>query len=169
VPAIDHVQIALVPVGIDTDLHIAFFVLGLRSSCNPCPPDNQDCFYAVRPMARCDSSGDWTNSELQTSRSPHLNSVLAISAKGDESWRSVAYKSEATLFGLEDVKAPNEAIAEAFQKRLKEVAGFAYVPEPLPMRNSNNAIVYYLFFASAKKTAQKIVNFIFDKYKSRMS
>jgi hypothetical protein len=44
-----------------------------------------------------------------------------------------------------------DAIVAAFQQRLKAVAGFEYVPDPLPMRNSTNAIVYclYLCFAEA--------------------
>jgi len=47
---------------------------------------------------------------------------------------------------------------------LKKVAGFGFVPEPLPMRNSRKAIVYYLFFASRKAVAEKIITDIFGKY-----
>jgi len=50
---------------------------------------------------------------------------------------------------------------------LKNVAGFAEVPEPLPMRNSTGAIVYYLFFASQKPVALKIVKDILEKYRYR--
>jgi hypothetical protein len=39
------------------------------------------------------------------------------------------------------------------------------VPEPLAMRNTNNAVVYYLFFASQKDVAQKIVQDIFARYR----
>jgi three-Cys-motif partner protein len=66
---------------------------------------------------------------------------------GDESWREVAYTTEGNLFGFEE-KVDNETIAEAFRCRLHAVAGFASVPKPIPMRNSNGAIVYYLFFAA---------------------
>ena len=62
-------------------------------------------------------------------------------------------------------KQGNEAIVAAFQKRLKTVAGFEYVPDPLPMRNSTNAVVYYLFFASQKPVAAKIIKDIFDRYR----
>jgi hypothetical protein len=55
------------------------------------------------------------------------------------------------------VKQDNAAIVKAFQKRLQTVAGFEFVPDPLPMRNSNNAVVYYLFFASQKPVAKKIM------------
>jgi hypothetical protein len=40
------------------------------------------------------------------------------------------------------------------------------VPEPLPMKNSNNAVLYYLFFTAASKTADKIITNIFKKYRS---
>jgi len=61
-------------------------------------------------------------------------------------------------------KATNEEVAEAFRKRLQEIGGFRYVPKPMPMRNSNGAIVYYLFFAAQNQTADKIVKAIFAKY-----
>ena len=54
------------------------------------------------------------------------------------------------FFGTEMVKQGNEQIVAAFSERLKKVAGFDFVPEPLPMRNTKNAIVYYLFLASPK-------------------
>jgi hypothetical protein len=38
------------------------------------------------------------------------------------------------------------------------------VTDPLPMRNTKNAIVYYLFLASPKAVAQKIITDIFKKY-----
>ena len=85
---------------------------------------------------------------------------------GDESWRGIAYRTDTTLFG-DPEKQPNEVVAAAFRKRLKEVAGFARVPQPLPMRNSKGAIIYYLFFASQKNTAEHIVLDIFEKYQER--
>jgi three-Cys-motif partner protein len=78
---------------------------------------------------------------------------------GDESWTEAAYKKELDLFGYEELeKTGNESIAEAFRLRLMSVAGFQYVPKPMPMRNSKNAIVYYLFFASQKPVAEKMSN-----------
>jgi three-Cys-motif partner protein len=87
---------------------------------------------------------------------------------GDESWRRVAYaeSKQTNLFfrpALE--KQDNDAIVEAFQKRLKDVAGFEFVPDPLPMRNRNKAVVYYLFLASPKAVAKKIIEEIFAKYR----
>ncbi len=83
---------------------------------------------------------------------------------GDESWRGIAYRTDTTLFG-DPEKQSNEVVAEAFRKRLKEIARFARVPQPMPMRNSKGAIIYYLFFASQKDTAEHIVQDIFEKYR----
>jgi three-Cys-motif partner protein len=87
---------------------------------------------------------------------------------GDESWREAAYaeSDQGNFFGRELVKQDNDAIVKAFQKRLKTVAGFEFVPDPLPMRNSNNAVVYYLFFASHAPIAKKIITDIFKKYRA---
>ncbi|MCL4694467.1 MAG: three-Cys-motif partner protein TcmP [Candidatus Hydrogenedentes bacterium] len=85
---------------------------------------------------------------------------------GDNSWRQAAYTTELNLFGYEEKRA-NDEIAAAFRTRLKEVAGFAYVPDPIPMRNSIGAVVYYLFFASPNRTGSRIVKYIFDKYRER--
>ena len=71
------------------------------------------------------------------------------------------------LFGEEVEKAENEAVAEAFRRRLRNVAGFANVPEPMPMRNSIGAVVYYLYFASQNAAANHIVEDIFRKYRDR--
>jgi three-Cys-motif partner protein len=90
---------------------------------------------------------------------------------GDDSWRNAAYnKKQRSLFDDERIakKTSNETIATAFQERLRDVAGFKFVPKPLPMTNSNGAVVYYLYFASPNKTGAKIVTDIFAKYQGRM-
>jgi hypothetical protein len=88
---------------------------------------------------------------------------------GDESWRQAAYrpKRQRSLFGEEIEKVENEAVAEAFRQRLRKVAGFANVPPPMPMRNQQGAVVYYLFFASQKDVANRIVRDIFRTHESR--
>lgn len=86
---------------------------------------------------------------------------------GDDSWRNIAYESVPTLFGPSEEKVDNDTVAEAFRTRLKKVAGFKEVPEPMPMRNSKGSIVYYLFFASPKPVAKHIVTDIFKKYRMR--
>lgn len=86
-------------------------------------------------------------------------------AWGDDSWRDAAYVKQRGLFGDVEEKASNERVVEAFRKRLETVAGFGYVPEPIPMKNSTGAIVYYLFFASPSQTGARIVKDIFDTYR----
>ena len=85
---------------------------------------------------------------------------------GDDSWRSIAYTKERSLFGEEE-KEPNDVVAAGFRERLMKVAGFKRVPEPVPMRNTKGATVYYLFFASQVDVAEKIVKDIFQKYRGR--
>lgn len=99
---------------------------------------------------------------VQASQIKRMNSYW-----GDDSWKDIAYKesNQMQLFGeTEHEKVKNEAVAEAFRNRLKNVAGFKNVPNPMAMRNTQNAIVYYLFFASQKPVAEDIVIHIFKKY-----
>jgi three-Cys-motif partner protein len=89
---------------------------------------------------------------------------------GDESWKTIAYgaSDQRDLFGPpEEEKTSNEAIVEAFRERLRVVAGFKYVPDPIAMRNSQNAVVYYLYFASQKPVAEGIIRDIFSKYRDK--
>lgn len=86
---------------------------------------------------------------------------------GDESWKSAAYSTTGNLFGYEE-KTDNEAITEAFRDRLLSVAGFKHVSRPLAMRNSRDAVVYYLFFASPKPVALEIIKDIFKKHEKRL-
>ena len=86
---------------------------------------------------------------------------------GDRSWRDAAYTKLPGLFGDMEEKAANDAVAQAFQERLRTVAGFKFVPDPMPMRNTKGSIVYYLFFASPNKTGHKIVTHIFNKYRQK--
>jgi len=86
---------------------------------------------------------------------------------GDHSWRDVAYTKMPGLFGEMEEKATNKAVIDAFRDRLKKVAGFEYVPEPVPMRNSKGSVIYYLFFASPNRTGAKIVKDIFDNYRNK--
>ena len=92
---------------------------------------------------------------------------------GDNSWDAAAYveTGQTTMFdfGPEKQKQDNEAIVAAFRERLRKVAGFKYLPEPLAMTNKNNAVVYYLFFASANDTGRRIIEGIFSKYRQRRS
>ena len=87
---------------------------------------------------------------------------------GDDSWRQAAYRTEQGLFGpMEEKEAGNEAVVAAYCKRLKEVAGFKYVPKPLPMCNTLGRVIYYLVFASQNATGGRIAEHIFNKYRNR--
>ena len=115
------------------------------------------------PMADMNRNVLWRNPEnVAPTQIERMDSFW-----GDNSWREAAYDTTQNLFGLE-LKTGNIPIVEAFQKRLKNVAGFEYVPEPMPMQNSKGAVVYYLFFASQKPVAEDIVKDIFYKYRDRM-
>jgi len=91
---------------------------------------------------------------------------------GDTSWEEIVYKEspQMSIFESENMhldKQPNEAIVEGYRKRLKEVAGFKYVAEPVAMKNEKNAAIYYWFFATHNPTGHKIVTAIFNKYRNR--
>jgi three-Cys-motif partner protein len=86
---------------------------------------------------------------------------------GDESWKSAAYSTAGNLFGYEE-KTNNETVTKAFRERLLNVAGFKHVSKPLAMRNSRDAVVYYLYFASPKPVALEIVKDIFKKHEKRL-
>jgi three-Cys-motif partner protein len=86
---------------------------------------------------------------------------------GDHSWRTVAYRKTRGLFEDFEEKVGNRQIAAEFRSRLKNVARFAFVPEPVPMRNEQGAIVYYLYFASPNRTGAKIVEHIFNMYRDK--
>lgn len=104
-------------------------------------------------------------------RSPekvHANQVARIDAVwGDHSWHQAAYTRAPGLFGEMEEKTTNKSVIDAFRDRLKKVAGFKYVPEPMPMRNSKGSVIYYLFFASPNKNGAKIVKNIFDNYRNK--
>jgi three-Cys-motif partner protein len=90
---------------------------------------------------------------------------------GDDSWDSAAFVETGQTsmfdFGPEKAKQGNDAIVAAFRDRLRKVAGFKCVPAPLAMTNKNNAVVYYLFFASDNDTGLKIIESIFAKYRQQ--
>jgi three-Cys-motif partner protein len=100
--------------------------------------------------------------KIQPSQAARMDAVW-----GDHSWQQAAYRKTPGLFGEMEEKTTNKAVAEAFRDRLKKVAGFEYVPEPIPMRNSKGSVIYYLFFASPNKTGGKIVENIFDNYRNK--
>lgn len=86
---------------------------------------------------------------------------------GDDSWQDAAYQVKKDLFGGHEDKTDNLTVARAFCQHLRQDAGFGYTAEPLPMRNTRGAVVYYLVFASPKPVALSILNHILGKYARR--
>ena len=91
---------------------------------------------------------------------------------GNETWHAAMFtkSKQQTFFDLlgdntpDLEKAGNDGFAAAFQEHLKAEGGFKFVPQPVPMKNSKNAVVYYLFFASNNETGYRIANHILKKY-----
>jgi three-Cys-motif partner protein len=86
---------------------------------------------------------------------------------GDDSWREAVYEARRGLFGDMIGKRSNDAIIQAYRKRLKEKAGFKFVPDPMQMRNMKGVPIYYLFFASHKESGNRIATAIFKKYRTK--
>jgi len=86
---------------------------------------------------------------------------------GDESWREIAdhpVARDGAAGKVARAKSAHDAVADAFRRRLRQEAGFANVPDPLPLANAAGAIAGYLFFASAGNTANDIVRDTFTRY-----
>lgn len=83
---------------------------------------------------------------------------------GDDSWRVDLYRSLPGFFGPVESKQQNQAVVDAFRKRLVDVGGFKHVSRALPMVNRTGATVYYLLLASQKQVAVKVMNSITRKY-----
>jgi three-Cys-motif partner protein len=116
------------------------------------------------PVMDMNRNAIWRNPE----RAPQDGVGRMTRFWGDRTWKQAAYAEsrQYQLFTAPDrVKQDNDAIVAAFRERLRKLAKFDFVPEPLPMKNSNNAVVYYLFFASPKPVAQKIIEGTFAKYR----
>jgi three-Cys-motif partner protein len=116
------------------------------------------------PVMDMNRNAIWTNPD----RAPPDGVERMSRFWGDESWKGAAYTQspQGDFFSKPGVvKQGNPTIVAAFRDRLKKVAGFEFVPEPLPMKNSNNAVIYYLFFASQKPVAKKIIEDIFASYR----
>lgn len=78
---------------------------------------------------------------------------------GDETWRDAAYVRREGLFGaLGPEKATDIEIALAFCRRLRDVAGFEGTTPPIPMHNSQGALMYYLIFALPVPAATRAAN-----------
>lgn len=87
---------------------------------------------------------------------------------GDDSWRTCVYDDKGNLFGhFEKVPNANEVIVQKYRERLKQIAGFPYVTQPLPMKGKSGAILYYLLLATYNKTGYRIADDVFAKYRRK--
>lgn len=87
---------------------------------------------------------------------------------GDGSWRDAAYREpeQGGLFGaLDPIRTKNDALVNAYCERLRSVAGFKHVVEPLPMKNSIGRVVYYLVFAGPNETGARIARDVMKKHR----
>jgi three-Cys-motif partner protein len=104
----------------------------------------------------------WSNHQ----RVSEQRRLLMDKVWGDRTWVNAVYDKGVDLFGEETYsKRTNEQLMTAYCERLRRVAGFAYVPPPIPMKNTRAATIYYLVFASPNRTGAKIVSDIFNKYR----
>src|SRR6185369_8722664 len=70
------------------------------------------------------------------------------------------------LFVAIPVAGPDAGTPQALKRRLWEDAGFANVPDPLPLRDGTGHVAAQLFFASRTNMANGIVDDIFTTSRS---
>jgi hypothetical protein len=106
--------------------------------------------YAQQPVPRRHPHYAWIDPAPDAAAVRPEQAARMTSLWGDDSWRHEAYRlgRQRGLFGDKVEKVENADVAEAYRRRLQSVAGFAHVPQPIPMRNGVGAVVYYLFFVS---------------------
>jgi three-Cys-motif partner protein len=89
---------------------------------------------------------------------------------GADSWKHLVYVEQTDMFSpsiLIKRDEGNEILKRGFQERLKQVAGFSFVPEPILMKNKVGGHLYFLFFASHKPVAQGIAEDILRKWSTQ--
>lgn len=80
---------------------------------------------------------------------------------GDESWEDIVYEKQ----GSQTIRVGDTGkLALAYCRRLKEIAGFQFVLDPLPMRNYQGITLYYLIFACEDKLAKRVGGQIVRKF-----
>jgi three-Cys-motif partner protein len=86
---------------------------------------------------------------------------------GDDSWKDLAYVEQSDLFSsavLIKKGEGNEILKRGFRERLKQIAGFSFVPEPILMKNRIGGHLYFLFFASHQPVARNIAEYILQTW-----
>jgi len=77
---------------------------------------------------------------------------------GDDSWRQIVYSPKPLFPESSEKDAQNIDVVNAYRERLRNVAGFNHVSNPLPFRNRRGNVLYYLVLASHNETAVRIMN-----------
>ena len=77
---------------------------------------------------------------------------------GDDSWRTSMYQ-ETGLLNLPEKVGPNDLV-NVYCERLKEKAGFDFVPQPVKLTNTINAPMFYFCFASHNDVANKVATYL---------
>jgi len=116
------------------------------------------------PMMGAQRAGFWRNpDELPTSLRRRFQRTW-----GADKW-SEAYTEVPNLlandpdYGPELVKKGCREIAEILRKRIRDNAGFKHVAQPHPSKNNRGSILFFLFLASQKPVAEKVMNYIVQK------
>ena len=86
---------------------------------------------------------------------------------GDDSWRTSMYK-ETGLLNLPEKVSPNDLV-NVYCERLKEEAGFVYVPKPAKLTNTKNAPLYYFCFATHNNIANKVMTHLSNAIENRLT
>lgn len=87
---------------------------------------------------------------------------------GSDDWKQLFYSvGQKPLVGDARIQkmVNNDDIVNFYRQRLLEQGGYEFVTEPLPMKNSQNATLYYILLASNNATAVRIMDEILDKYR----
>jgi three-Cys-motif partner protein len=85
---------------------------------------------------------------------------------GEDKWEQIAYDESINLFAeVEDVKKDTINVLKYYKNRLKNDAGFKFVPDPVPIHNKSGAIIYHLFFGSKNPTANRVAKYILNTYR----
>ena len=121
--------------------------------------------FVCLPVVDAGCSALWAAPERITAR----DAARMTRFWGDETWREAAAPRPGPAIGRRrgpDAESPSAStVVEAFHRRLREVARFANVPEPLALRDAAGAVVSHLFFAARTDTANRIIEDIFSRHR----
>jgi three-Cys-motif partner protein len=117
--------------------------------------------FLCLPVADANGTPLWTSAEHAAGPPERMSACW-----GDASWRR-AFPAPARRNGAARAPGGDDTVplVQAFQRRLRDVAGFGNVPEPLALRNAAGGVAYHLFHASRSDTANAVIEDIFSRYR----